>query len=165
MERLPHELLLNILSFVGKEKVRRTIHAGGMQQQVPGFAIFDAGISVYTTPDWKVFDPSSSSKFGFLGMKCPHSKRGIKHHQIQTDFFRNKRHFYYAQVQGQLAVTGFPWCDFCVYLSDFNEFFFILITRKMSYYPNSTTYFSIMHFHLLSGKQKEPKAIQEPMKN
>ena len=48
MERLPHELLLNILSFVGKEKVRRTIHAGGMQQQVPGFAIFDAGISVYT---------------------------------------------------------------------------------------------------------------------
>ena len=84
MERLPHELLLNILSFVGKEKVRRTIHAGGMQQQVPGFAIFDAGISVYTTPDWKVFDPSSSSKFGFLGMKCPHSKRGIKHHQIQT---------------------------------------------------------------------------------
>ena len=124
MERLPHELLLNILSFVGKEKVRRTIHAGGMQQQVPGFAIFDAGISVYTTPDWKVFDPSSSSKFGFLGMKCPHSKRGIKHHQIQTDFFRNKRHFYYAQVQGQLAVTGFPWCDFCVYLSDFNWILF-----------------------------------------
>ena len=84
MERLPHELLLNMLSFVGKEKVRRTIYARGMQQQVPGFAIFDAGISVYTTPDWKVFDPSSSSKFGFLEMKCPHSKRGIKHHQIQT---------------------------------------------------------------------------------
>ena len=47
MERLPHEHL----KFVGKEKVRRTIYARGMQQQVPGFAIFDAGISVYTTPD------------------------------------------------------------------------------------------------------------------
>ena len=51
MERLPHEPLLNILSFVGKEKVRRTIYARGMQQQVPGFAIFDEGISAYTSPD------------------------------------------------------------------------------------------------------------------
>ena len=51
MERLPRELFLNIFSSVGKEKVRQTICARGMQQQVPGFAIFDAGISVYTTPD------------------------------------------------------------------------------------------------------------------
>ena len=51
MERLPRQLFLNIFSFVGKEKVRRTIYARGMQQQVPGFAIFDAGISVYTIPD------------------------------------------------------------------------------------------------------------------
>jgi len=78
-------------------------------------------------------------------------------------FFFNKSHFYYAQVQGQLALTGFPWCDFCVYLSDSNEL--ILITGKMSYCPNWRTYFSIMHFHLLLGKQEEPKAIQEPMKN
>ena len=81
MERLPHEHL----KFVGKEKVRRTIYARGMQQQVPGFAIFDAGISVYTTPDWKVFDPSSSSKFRFLEMKCPYLKRGNTLDQASSD--------------------------------------------------------------------------------
>ena len=28
---------------------------------------------------------------------------------------------YYAQVQGQLALTGLRWCYFCIYLSDSNE--------------------------------------------
>ena len=67
----------------GKEKVAPTIYARKMQQQVPGFAISDAGISVHpkfpylgATPDGKVFDPSSSSKFGLLEIKCPYSKRG-----------------------------------------------------------------------------------------
>ena len=173
MERLPHELLLNILSFVGKEKVRRTIYARGMQQQVPGFAIFDVGISVYTTPDWKVFDPSSSRKFGFLEMKCPHSKRGIKHHQIQTFKLKKSELIFFVikdisitlKYKGSWPSLGFHGVIFVYICQTLTEFFFILITGKMSYCPNSTTYFSIMHFHLLLGKQKEPKAIQEPMKN
>ncbi|XP_050390951.1 uncharacterized protein LOC126810050 [Patella vulgata] len=27
---------------------------------------------------------------------------------------------YYCQVQGQLALTGINWCDFCVFLSDYS---------------------------------------------
>ena len=41
--------------------------------------------------------------------------------KVGADFSLKKSHFYYAQVQGQLALTGLPWCDFCVYLSDSNE--------------------------------------------
>ena len=65
-----------------------------MQQQVPGFAIFDTGISVHpkfpclsVTPDGKVFDSSSRSKFGLLEIKCLIQNEGIhliKHHQIQA---------------------------------------------------------------------------------
>ena len=138
----------------GKEKVARTIYARKMQQQVPGFAIFDAGISVHpkfpylgATPDGKVFDPSSSSKFGLLEIKCPFSKRGNTLDQassdpdfyiekVGADFFLKKTHSYYAQVQGQLALTGLPWCDFCVYLSDSNEMCVDRIHFDSDYWEN-----------------------------
>ena len=138
----------------GKEKVARTIYARKMQQQVLGFAIFDAGIFVQpkcpylgTTPDGKVFDPSSSSKFGLLEIKCPYSKRGDTLDQassdpdfyiekVGADFFLKKTHFYYAQVQGQLALTGLPWCDFCVYLSDSNEMCVDRIHFNSDYWEN-----------------------------
>ena len=124
----------------GKEKVTRTLYARKMQQQVQGFAIFDAGISakfpnfliLVQHPDGKVFDPSSKSKFGLLEIKCPYSKRRDTLDQAASypdfyiekagaDFYLKKTHLYFAQVQGQLALTGLPWCDFCVYLSDTNE--------------------------------------------
>ena len=67
----------------GKEKVARTIYAKKMQQSVPEFAIFDAGISVHpslpylgASLDGKVFDPSTENKYGLLEIKCPFSKRG-----------------------------------------------------------------------------------------
>ena len=57
----------------GKEKIARTIYAKKMHEIVPGFTVFDAGISVHpkfpflgATPDGKVFDPSSDSKYGLL---------------------------------------------------------------------------------------------------
>ena len=35
-------------------------------------------------------------------------------------FYLKKEHTcgYYAQVQGQLALTGLKWCDFCIYFLD-----------------------------------------------
>ena len=123
----------------GKEKDARTMYAKKMQQQVPGFAIFDAWISVHpkfpylgATPDGKVFDPSSNSKFRLLEIKCPYSKRGDTLDQAASDpnfyiekaganFYLKKTHLYFAQVQGQLALTRLPWCDFRVYLSNTNE--------------------------------------------
>ena len=54
-----------------------------MQKQVPGFAVFDAGLSVHpsfpyllASPDGKVFYPSTDSKYGLLEIKCPFSRRG-----------------------------------------------------------------------------------------
>ena len=112
-----------------------------MQKQVPAFAVFDAGLSVHpsfpnlgASPDGKVFDPSTDSKYGLLEIKCPFSKRGETLDQPAADpnfyleklggkFYLKKEHTcgYYAQVQGQLALTGLKWCDFCIYLSDSNE--------------------------------------------
>ena len=101
-----------------------------MQKSVPEFAIFDAGISVHpslpylgASPDGKVFDPPTENKYGLLEIKFPFSKRGDTLEQAASDpnfymekhgetFCLKKDHFYYAQVQGQLAITGLLWCDF-----------------------------------------------------
>ena len=82
-----------------------------MQQQIPGFAAFDTDISVHpkfpyfsATPDGKVFDPSSSSKFGLLEIKCPYSKQGdtldkpssdpgFYIEKVKDNFFLKKTHF------------------------------------------------------------------------
>ena len=122
-----------------KEKVARTIYAKKMQKDVPKFTIFDAGISVHpsfpylgVTPDGKVLDPSSAQTFGLLEMKCPFSKRNETLEQAVADkdfyitktadkFCLKETRAYYVQVQGQLAITGLTWCDFCVFLSESNE--------------------------------------------
>ena len=134
----------------GKEKVARTIYARKMQQKIPGFTIFDAGISVHpsypylgASPDGKVFDPSKESAHGLLEIKCPFSKRGETLEQAAADasfyieniggkFYLKKNHAYYAQVQGQLAITGLTWCDFCVYLSESNE----MCVDRIEFDPN-----------------------------
>ena len=43
----------------------------------------------------------------------------------------------YAQVQGQLALTGLKWCDFCIYLSDSNEMCVDRIYFDSNYWKNS----------------------------
>ena len=109
----------------GKEKVVRTLYARKMQQQVPGFAIFDAGLSVHpkfpylgATPDGKVFDPSSNSKFGLLEIKCPYSKRGDTLDQAASDpdfysekaganFYLKKTHLYLLKYKGSWPSLGY----------------------------------------------------------
>ena len=86
------------------------------------------------TPDGKVFDPSVESPYVLLEIKCPYSKRDCTLEQAASDsvfyserkgevFCLKQEHKcgYYAQIQGQLALTGPKWCDFCVYLSEANE--------------------------------------------
>lgn len=34
---------------------------------------------------------------------------------VATDVRLNKKHKYYAQVQGEMAVMSLPWCDFVVW--------------------------------------------------
>jgi len=75
------------------------------------------------TPDEKVCIDSVT---GILEIKCPYAVRDMKIEEaIQTNNFClvregdvvtiNKSHDYYCQVQGQLFVTGAPFCDFIVY--------------------------------------------------
>ena len=56
--------------------------------------------------------------------------------KVGADFFLKKTHSYYAQVQRQLALTGLPWCDFCVYLSDSNEMCVDRIHFDSDYWEN-----------------------------
>ena len=120
---------------------RRRLHKQYMPKKCNKkcFTVFDAGISVHpkfpflgATSDGKVFDSSSDSKYGLLEVKCPFSKQGDTIDQAPEDpafyiekiganFYLKKSHSYFAQVQGQLALTDLPWCELCVYLSDSNE--------------------------------------------
>ena len=64
---------------------------------------------------------------GILKVKCPYTARDMSINQAVTQVTRfcltetdgkvelNGEHDYYCQVQGQLFVTGVPFCDFVVY--------------------------------------------------
>ena len=82
------------------------------------------------TPDAKVADFGCSLCFGLAEVKCPHTKFHVTPLDASSDhdFFMDKvndnhcrlergGHAYYAQVQGQLGITGAKWCDFIVYTS------------------------------------------------
>ena len=93
-----------------------------------GFFISEEYPFLGATPDGLIYDPSSSQPFGFLEIKCPFSHRNVTPTAAcdtskfyctlsgdgqQISLKRNHR--YYAQVQGQMAIGGRPWCDFVVY--------------------------------------------------
>ena len=85
------------------------------------------------SPDGAVYDPSTASEpFGFVEVKCPYTARNMTPVEACSgpSFFCTlshdsddssdtvllcTSHQYYAQVQGQLAIGGRPWCDFVVY--------------------------------------------------
>lgn len=67
--------------------------------------------------------------FGLAEVTCPHTKFNATPLDACFDptFFMEKirenkcrlerDHAYYAQVQGQMGITGAKWCDFIVYTS------------------------------------------------
>ena len=78
------------------------------------------------TPDGKVIDFGCSQPFGILEVKCPSTKSAVTPLDACADpkFFCERvgdqcwlktDHEYYAQVQGQMAISGAAWCDFVVY--------------------------------------------------
>ena len=81
------------------------------------------------SPDAKVIDKGYSICFGLAEVKCPYTKFNVTPLDAcsDPDFFMEKvddthcrlkrGHAYYAQVQGQMGVTGAKWCDFIVYTS------------------------------------------------
>ena len=94
-----------------------------------GFVVSQAFPVLGASPDAKVIDFGCSICFGLAEVKCPHTKFHVTPLEACSDpnFFlekfsegkcRLKRdHAYYAQVQGQIGVTGAKWCDFITYTS------------------------------------------------
>lgn len=78
------------------------------------------------TPDGKVIDPGCTKPFGLLEVKCPETKFLVTPLDACSDSSfccenvdgqckLKITHPYYAQVQGQMGITGAKWCDFVVY--------------------------------------------------
>ena len=89
-----------------------------------GFVVSKSCPVLGASPDAKVFDFGCSLRFGLAVVKCPHTKFHVTPLEACSDptFFMEKvsdmecklkrDHPYYAQVQGQLGVTGAKWYDF-----------------------------------------------------
>ncbi|XP_038064580.1 uncharacterized protein LOC119734986 isoform X1 [Patiria miniata] len=92
-----------------------------------GFVVNPAFSFLGASPDGKVCDGGQT---GILEVKCPYSARGmmvreavasipqfymVKSTSDNSALALKRDHDYYYQVQGQLMVTGAPFCDFVVY--------------------------------------------------
>ena len=120
-----------------QELIVRTLYSRKMQKMCKQFIVFDAGLVVYpsfsylgASPDGKVYDPTEKDPFGLLEIKNPYTWRNLLMEEACKDpnfclhmvngkpkLKEHDKSGYYDQVQGQLAVTGLPWCDFVVHLS------------------------------------------------
>ena len=81
------------------------------------------------SPDGIVQDPSQieGKRTGILEIKCPYSGRTMTPEAAYQEINRfystlnngqvtlKKKHNYHYQVQGQLAITELPWCDFIIW--------------------------------------------------
>ena len=91
-----------------------------------GLVVNPAYSFLAATPDGKVCDGGTT---GVLEIKCPYGARNMTVAEAVDkipNFFMatfgnctklKKNHPYFYQVQGQLMVTGAPFCDFVVYTS------------------------------------------------
>lgn len=120
-----------------------------------GFIVSKGTPVIGATPDARVVDFGCTDHFGIAEVKCPYSKHHVTPLDACSDakFFMDKTsdkecklkvdHPYYAQVQGQMAVTGARWCDFIVFTSrglyvqriTFDPVFWAELNQKLvSYY-------------------------------
>lgn len=121
-----------------QELIARSLYSRKMQKMCKQFIVFYAGLVVNpsfpylgASPDGKVYNPTEKDLFGLLEIKKILTHGEItewrKPAGIQTSAFiwlmvsqnlkESDRRGHYCQVQGQLAITGLPWCDFIVQLS------------------------------------------------
>ncbi|XP_046551332.1 uncharacterized protein LOC124261054 [Haliotis rubra] len=90
-----------------------------------GFVINPSCPHLGTSPDRRVYDPTSLPAFGLLEIKCPSSVDSITElkylHLVNGVYKLRLSDKYYCQVMGQMALTGSKWCDFFVMCkSDFH---------------------------------------------
>lgn len=116
-----------------EEEARKQYIAYQNQNGHPGLFVAPSGFFIHpsytylgATPDGSVYDPSSSQPYGFLEIKCSFKYQDLEPKEAaqKPDFWSTinnnevklkENHVYYSQVQGQMAVGGRPWCDFCTH--------------------------------------------------
>ena len=123
-----------------------------------GFVISEEYPFLGASPDAAVYDPSAEKSFGLAEVKCPYSSRSMTPTEAcsKPHFFctlcpnsstpvLKKSHQYYAQVQGQMAITKREWCDFVIYTDKglsierihFDEHFWKdLLEKLIDFYDN-----------------------------
>lgn len=96
-----------------------------------GFVVCESHPFLGASPDGYVHDPSRKEQYGLVEIKCPYKYREVSVEDAckNSDFCSNittddngmqqinlkRSHPYFAQVQGQLAISGRGWCDFVLY--------------------------------------------------
>ena len=96
-----------------------------------GFVICEDHPFLGASPDAYVHDPHSNDNYGLAEIKCPFKYRNCSPNDAakESDFCcelvttpngqsvleLKRSHPYYAQVQGQMAITSRKWCDFVIY--------------------------------------------------
>ena len=91
-----------------------------------GLVVNPAYSFLAATPDGKVCDGGHT---GILEIKCPYSARNMTVAEAadkipnfymttsENSIKLRETHQYFYQVQGQLMITGAPFCDFVIYTS------------------------------------------------
>ena len=141
-----------------------------------GFIISGSYPFLGATPDGSVYGPSCREQpYGFLGVKCPYSKRNVTpedacaspgfccaigtNAQGENKVCLKRNHIYYAQVQGQMGVGERPWCGFVIYTSkgisieriNFDQHFWKcgLLPKLISFYDNCVAPGIVSSVHVL----------------
>ena len=122
--------------------------------------VFKSGLVVYKnepvlacSPDGKVLDAGCSKPFGLLEVKCPETKFLVTPldacsdasfccENIDGNCKLKVTHPYYAQLQGQMGITGAEWCDFVIFTKKgisiervlFDPLYWQELERKLLYY-------------------------------
>lgn len=142
-----------------------------------GFVVCEEHPFLGASPDAYINDPSSADQFGLAEVKCPYKYRELSPEDaaMNSDFcsslciesgikvLRLKHtHNYYAQIQGQLAITERKWCDFILYTKKglsverimFNaDFWMLQLLPKLSeFYDNCFCPAIVSPVHLLGMK-------------
>ena len=125
------------------ESIAAELYADLYQRNVyrVGFVINPSARHLGSSPDRIVYD-SEIEEFGLLEIKCPisHSYEQCSYLTLDNGVHSLKiGHAYYEQINGQLGLTGMPWCDFFVCCQDnffkqrimFDEALFVEMKKKL----------------------------------
>ncbi len=153
----------------------------------PNLCVMAAGFFIQREHEWLgaspdnwVIDPDNESgNTGLAEYKCPYAAREMTPQEAvekklgpfclekSDGSFRLKmKHKYFHQVQGQMAVTGMPWCDFVVWTPHglhVERIFFDKAVWDQRMFPKLQKFFDdAMLPELVAPRYSQGQPIREP---